>query len=201
MIIVDDPVLPLKIFSVDPATGKSGWSVLLVESLRPLVIRVLAHGQLDGQKLLRTKKELQLSFQKQYCVLDALYEAYVNLITEHSPDVVVSEGAFGYKHLNALISLTLAINTLRRASHTTIGKDVYEIAPMSTKKAFSGVGNADKDMMRRAYLASTYLTRTDVVDISEHEIDSVAHAVGYIKIHLLKDVDHKANKITLKSNK
>ena len=184
-----DITLPIRIFSVDPATGYSGWSLLELVSLNPLEIRVLHHGQLEGQKLLRTKKEMSGLFQKQFCILDALYDEYVKLLTLYNPDIVVSEGAFGYKHLSALISLTLAINTLRRASRACLNKDIVEIPPTITKKAFTGSGNADKDAMRVAYYDNTYLVRTGIVDITEHEIDAIAHGCSWVMRDILHSVE------------
>ena len=183
-----DLLLPLKVLSIDPAITKSGWAVLLVESLIPLRITILAHGQIDGDKLLRTRKEMLQTYQKQFCKLDALHEEYIRLLDTYKPDYVISEGAFGYKHLAALISLTLAINTLRRAAHQILNTDVIEIPPAITKKAFSGKGNADKDVMRQAYYDASYLTRSGANDISEHEIDAIAHGCAFVMRDLTKEI-------------
>lgn len=180
--------LPFRIFSVDPATTISGWSVLVVESLDPLVIKIEAHGKLDGDKLFRTKKEMAVIFQKQFCVLDAIEEAYTDLVTQYKPDIIVSEGSFGFVHLSALIALTLAINALRRVSQKVINKDIVIVPPTITKLAFTGKGSADKDMMRQCYEQAEYLHNKTMEDISEHEIDSIGHAIGYIRRDLLGTV-------------
>lgn len=182
-------ILPFRIFAVDPATGKSGWALLEVLSLSPLKIKIVDHGTLDGQKLLRLRKDLSKTFIKQYCVLDALYDEYTKLLEDFKPDHVVSEGAFGYTHLNALISLTLAINTLRRASHTVLHKDLVEIPPTISKKSFTGHGGADKDRMRLAYNTIDLLIRKDSnKEISEHEIDAIAHGCAFVKVHITQEI-------------
>lgn len=182
--------LPLKIFAVDPATTISGWSLLEVQSLTPLRIKVVRHGKLDGQKLLTKNKDLTKLFQRQFCVLDALEQEYIALLEELTPDIVVSESAYGYSHMSALIALTLAINTLRRASKVVLNKDIILIPPTISKLSFTGHGGADKDRMRAAFMTVPFLIHdiTSADQISEHEIDSVAHCCGYVRRDLVGDV-------------
>lgn len=182
-------ILPYRILAVDPATTKSGWAILDIVSLHPLKIVIVASGQLDGQKLLRNKKEMLTIFSSQFCVLDALLDEYERLIELYKPDQIVSESAYGYVHMSALIALTLAINVLRRASKRLLNKDVVTIPPTISKSAFAGSGGADKDRMRIAYQTNEYLE--GVVpnsEISEHEIDSIAHGVGYIRRDIIGDI-------------
>ncbi len=182
-------ILPYRILAVDPATTKSGWAILDIVSLSPLKIKIVASGQLDGQKLVRSKKEMIAIFPIQFCVLDALLDEYERLIELYKPDQIVSESAYGYVHMSALIALTLAINVLRRASKRLLNKDVITIPPTISKRAFAGSGGADKDHMRLAYQTNTYLE--GVVpdsEISEHEIDSIAHGVGHIRRDLIGDI-------------
>jgi len=184
-----DIKLPLRIFSVDPATTKSGWAVIELISLNPLKIKVLKHAQIDGQKLLTKNKEMSKLFQKQFCVLDSLEQEYVSLIELYQPDVVVSESAFGYTHMSAVIALTLAIDTLRRASKRVRGKDIVLIPPTISKKALTGSGGADKDQMKLALLSSKEIEFSESHEnISEHEVDAIAHNVGYIKRDITQEV-------------
>jgi Holliday junction resolvasome RuvABC endonuclease subunit len=184
-----DIKLPLRIFSVDPATTKSGWAVLELISISPLKVRVLKHAQIDGQKLLTKNKEMSKLFQKQFCVLDSLEQEYVYLIDHYKPDIVVSESAFGYTHMSAVIALTLAIDTLRRASKRVRGKDIVLIPPTISKKALTGSGGADKDQMKISLLSSTEVEFEEApVDISEHEIDAVSHAIGFIKRDITQEI-------------
>ena len=180
--------LPLCIFSVDPATGKSGWALLEVISLIPLTVHVLKRGEFDGQKLLRQRKEKSKYIEKQYCILDALYDEYVDLLTEFQPDIVVSESAFGYKHMSALISLTLAIHTLRRASITVLNKDLQTVPPTISKRAFADHGGADKELMMKAYLGHIWLTDECDNELTEHQVDAVAHGIGYVKRDITGEV-------------
>jgi Holliday junction resolvasome RuvABC endonuclease subunit len=184
-------VLPYRIFAVDPATGKSGWAVLDIVSLHPLEINIVKTGQLDGDKLFRLRKEMALIFGRQFSVLDALFSAYCELITEHNPNCVVSEGAFGYNHMSAYIAISMAIYELRRAAHVTINQDVIQIPPTISKKSATGSGGADKDLMRLAYQTSEFLKGIVADDlISEHEIDAIWHGVGFIMRDVLKRIVH-----------
>lgn len=176
-----DIPLPYRIFSVDPATTTSGWAMLEVTSLYPLQITIFKTSQIEGQKLLREKKEMSKLFSKQFCVVDALEHEYVKLIEEWKPHVVVSEGAFAHVHISAALALTLAIHALRRSCYNTLGIDIVVVPPTITKLAATGKGNADKDLMRLAYDTSTIFNKyNDGEDISEHEIDAIFHAHGYI---------------------
>jgi Holliday junction resolvasome RuvABC endonuclease subunit len=181
--------LPYRIFAVDPATGKSGWAVLDVISLNPLQINIVAHGQIDGDKLVKTRKEMSLIFQRQFCIVDALYYTYHQLITENKPNIVASEGAFGYSHMSAFLAISLAIHELRRATKDVLGQDITTVPPTISKLAFTGKGGADKDLMRWAYRTLDYLNGK-VLDeaISEHEIDAIAHGVAHVFRDILKTV-------------
>lgn len=193
--IISPPPLPYRIFAVDPATGDSGWAVLEVTSLHPLKIDIIDHGHVDGQKLLRTRKEMVQIFQRQFCILDALEYEYDRLVNLYQPHQIVSEGAFGHVHLSALISLTLAINVLRRVSYRLLKKDIVESPPTITKKAFTGHGGADKEMMRKFYHSNKFLSGTvKDEDISEHEIDAIAHGCGHVRRDLIGDVEQVSAK-------
>lgn len=197
-----DHILPFRIFAVDPASGKSGWAVLDVLSLYPLRVQIVATGQLDGDKLFRTRKEMFKTFKKQYCVLDCLYDEYCDLLKRYEPMYVVSEGAFGYVHLSAFISISFAIHTLRRAAHTILYKDPIEIPPTISKKAFTGHGAADKDMMRLAFNMTEILDKSMLTEeISEHEVDAVAHGIGFIRRDVIGDVEQISAKDKKKKKK
>ena len=184
-----DITLPYRIFAVDPATGKSGWAVLDLICLDPLKVKIVAHAQIDGDKLLRNKKEMASIFQRQFCIIDALAEEYERLLDLYKPNQTVCEGAYGHTHMNALISLTLATNELRRASKRILNKDIAIVPPTITKMAFTGRGGADKDYMRLAYQTNPYLEGVVADDlISEHEIDAVGHSVGFIKVYITKEI-------------
>lgn len=180
---MDDITLPYRVFSVDPATTKSGWAMLEVTSLEPLIIRVHKHGQLDGAQLLRQahQKEQAKIFSKQFCTVDALEAEYIRLIEEWDPHTVVSESAYAHIHISAALALTLAIHALRRATKCVLNKDIITVPPTVSKLAFTGKGSSDKDAMRAAYEVAPYLVRSGEDDeISEHEIDAIAHGCGHI---------------------
>jgi Holliday junction resolvasome RuvABC endonuclease subunit len=184
-----DITLPYRILAIDPASGKSGWTILDLVSLDPFRIIIVKHAQIDGQKLLRTKKEMSKIFPDYFCILDALEHEYMEIMKEYKPDQVVSESAFAFIHISAFASLKLVINAIRRASWLVLNKDITEVPPTITKMAFTGKGGADKDLMRWAYRTNDYLMNTVPDDqISEHEIDAVGHGVGHIMRDILKTV-------------
>lgn len=173
--------IPFTVFAIDPASGQSGWSLLLVESITPLKIKVLKHGVIDGNKLLKFRKDMKAIYPKNYCILDAIYESYCDLLKEYNPDVLVTEGCFVFKFVNAGFSLTLVINCFRRAAHHTLNKTIHEVAPMESKKAFTGKGNADKDKMREYFYSNAWLDKSECsIDMTEHEIDAIAHGCTYV---------------------
>ena len=201
-----DYKLPFRALVNDPGTGTAGWAVLDILSLKPLLIKVIDHGTFDGAKLLRRQTQMTKIYQKQFCILNALYDEYSELVVKFKPDVIVTESAFGYKFMSAFGALTLAIHTLRRVSAVLLGKDIIEVPPTISKKAFAGNGSADKQAMRRAFEAVNYLIRLGDIEtmcISEHEIDAIAHGVGFIKRDLLGTVvqNHAKDKRAKKKNK
>ncbi len=181
--------LPLKILAIDPAAaGISGWAELLLTSLSPLSITIGNTGTLHGDQVYRQKKDAYPGYSRQYCIVDSLREEYIQLINLIQPHVVVSEGAFAGNNISAVISLTLAVNALRTAAHVTMGKDIIIVAPRTTKKAFTGDSMADKDIMRLAFFTHEEFVHTkDNLEISEHEIDAVAHGYAFIK----RDITHE----------
>jgi Holliday junction resolvasome RuvABC endonuclease subunit len=202
--------LPLKIFSIDPATTKSGWAFSILESIDPLVVRVIAHGQIDGQKLLKYKKDMIPFYPKQFCVLDALEEEYTRLLTLYQPDVAVSECAFMHIHVNAALALTLAIHTFRRCVKNVLGISVIEVPPTISKMSMTGKGNADKDAMRVGYENAPFIIRTGANQISEHEVDAISHGCAFVRRDIIKDIiqisaketrDKRLERIRIKTEK
>lgn len=187
-------ILPLKILAIDPAAaGISGWAELLLISLSPLTIKICNTGTLSGDQVYKQKKDIYPGYSKQYCIVDSLREEYIALIRRIQPHIVVSEGAFAGNNISAVISLTLAVNALRTAAHVTINKDIVIVAPRTTKKAFTGDSMADKDVMRLAFFTNQELIHEkNNLEISEHEIDAVAHGYAFIK----RDITHEIVQIS-----
>jgi Holliday junction resolvasome RuvABC endonuclease subunit len=184
-----DITLPYRILAIDPASGDSGWAVLDLVSLNPLRIIIVATGHIDGQKLLRTKKDMSKIFPGYFCILDALEHAYTEIVNHYKPDQIVSEGAFVFIHVSAFASLKLVINAIRRVAWLVLNKDIAEVPPTISKMAFTGRGGSDKDHMRLAYQTNNYLLGQVADDmITEHEIDAVAHGVGFIMRDILKTI-------------
>lgn len=190
-----DIALPYRILAIDPAITKSGWAILDVVSLYPLRIIIVATGQIDGQKLLKTRKDMMTRFQSSYCVLDALIDVYEELMVRYDPDRTVTEGTYGHLHLAALISLTLVINVIRNLSKKLYDKDIVQIPPTISKVSFTGKGGADKDHMRLAYQTNVWLEGTVSDDmISEHEIDAVSHGAAHVRRDIIGDIVQMSGK-------
>jgi Holliday junction resolvasome RuvABC endonuclease subunit len=122
-------------------------------------------------------------------VVDALEDEYSKVIEKWKPDAVVSEGAYVGIHVSAAIAINLAIHALRRSTYHGIGIDIFVVPPSISKLAFAGRGGADKDAMRLAYTKATYiLDKPDEKELSEHIIDSFAHAIGWLSRDVLGTV-------------
>ena len=192
---------PIRILAIDPATGKSGYAILDV-TFNPLHVKVVTRGTLDGEKLYRTRKQLAQNFDRSYCILDALEEYYRELMAVYQPDIIVSEGAFGYQHLAALISLTQVILILKRIAHSTIGRAVVIIPPTISKLSFAQEGHAGKPEMREAFLNCPYLDRGENPEsASEHEIDAISHGIAYVNRDILHTVVQNQKKKKQKKKK
>jgi Holliday junction resolvasome RuvABC endonuclease subunit len=195
---------PITILAIDPAVGFSGWSHLEMTSSHPFHVNILRYGEINGKVLLKQRKEMAKIFKDQYCLLDVLEEEYTKLVKELNPSVIVVEGAFAHLHIAAFASIKLLIHTIRRVSEKVLNKDVVEIPPTVSKKAFTGSGAADKDHMRLAYQTNKYLSGVVADDqIGEHSIDSVAHGIGYFKVYVLGSIQiqSSAEKRRLKQEK
>lgn len=182
----------LRTLNIDPGIGKCGWSVLDF-TFDPFCITEVIRGTFDGNKLLRTRKELKTKFQDSYCKLDALEESIESLILQYQPDEIVIEGAFDHQYPATIISLTLVIGAVRRLCHKHLDKDVRVVAPRFTKMAFANHGNADKDLLRKTYLSYPRLIRYPEGEPTEHEIDATAHGIAYVLRDVLKTVVEKAS--------
>lgn len=174
----------ITVLAFDPGIGMMGWCVIQFD-LSDGTTKVVAKGLLTGQHLLKERKELQNKFSKSFIILEVYYEIFCQLIEDHKPDFVVTEGAFYHKFAQTYASLSLVIHTLRRACRIKLGIDLYEVAPMETKKEITGNHMADKNQIKQALLTRPGLTikespTASLDDVSEHEYDAIGHGLTFI---------------------
>lgn len=190
-----------RILAIDPAAGTSGWCLIEITGYDPITATIVAHGTVSGDKLVREDKPLFKAFGRQFSIVDRLELAYASIIAEHQPDIVVSESAFGYTHMSALISLTLVIHSIRRASRALLGRDIVTVPPTISKKSATGSGGADKDAMRLAFDKADFVTRGPIEDFSEHEIDAFWHGMAHVHRDIIGDIVQVSAKDKKKKNK
>ena len=174
----------IQVLAFDPGVGMMGWCHIQFD-LSDGTSVVLRRGLITGQHLLKERKELQNKFSKSFIILEVFFEIFCQLIDECKPDYVVTEGAFYHKFAQTYASLSLVIHTLRRACRIKLGCDLYEVAPMETKKAITGNHMADKNQIKQSLMTRPGLTIKEsptapLEDVSEHEYDAIGHGLTFI---------------------
>ncbi len=192
MVVEGEPA-SITILAIDPGFGRTGWAVVNYDPNSKTTV-VIATGTLSGDVLFRRRKEIKHLFSKSFCTLDAYEEEFSEMMQKYMPDYVACEGAFYHKFPAAIISLTLMIHVLQRASYAVLKRDIHKVAPMQTKKSVSGSGNADKDLIKASLLKDpsvVFGSNSHPDSLSEHEYDAVAHAVCFSRV-LLPEITAKA---------
>lgn len=174
----------IRVLAIDPGSGSTGYAVLDYD-LNTGHTTVLHHGVWTGARLIKERKEMQTKFSKSFIILDVYYHLFSQMMRTHQPQYVVSEGAFYHRFAQTYASLTLVIHTLRRACHDILDSDIYEVAPMETKKEVAGNHMADKVQIKDALLSRAQLTIVSeatiaIDDLSEHAYDAIAHGLTFI---------------------
>ena len=189
----------IRFISFDPSAGFTGWAIL-DHHKKEKKTYVFAHGLLKGDRELRKRKKIMIEkYGKQYSKQCALGEAFAELLTEYNPDIVVSEGPFAHKFINAYASLKMLILVIKQKAHAVLDKPLYEVQPTEAKLIISGKGTATKDDVKSSILN----VRKDIIfkkgdrvnkaNASEHEFDAIAVGYCFIKKYLpgllMVDVD------------
>jgi len=184
------PTPPIRILSIDPAGGISGWSVLEYYPDKKQVV-ILRHGLIKGEQVAKElKKTMMPAFSRQYTVLCAIRDTVAGLVLQEKPDYVACEGPFAHRFVAAYASLKLVVDRIRQAVHQVMNRDIYEMQPTEVKMDLTGKGTASKDEMREALLShksivTTPTTRLTLKDAAEHEIDAIGVGYSFIKRRLL----------------
>jgi len=167
----------IRVLAFDPGITSMGWS-LLAYDLTTGKAAVLARGTLTGQHLLKERKDMQNKFSKAFIILEVYYEIFCRMLRDYQPQHVVAEGAFHHKFAQTYASLKLVLHTLRRACWDVLGFDLYEIAPMETKKLIAGNHMADKTLIFES-------DEQPLDNMTEHEYDATGHGLTFIHKILL----------------
>lgn len=178
----------IRCMSFDPGAGAMGVAVIDYDTDTGK-FKVVDTMTVEGKKLLKQYKELRANFADSFCIQHAYYHLIVDdLYPKYKPDLFVSEGAFHHKFVATLISLTLIIGVIRRASQVCLGIDVGIVAPMETKKLIAQKSMANKDEIKAAILGNTNIIFEHILlpdELTEHEFDAVGHGCAYIMKNLL----------------
>lgn len=187
----------VRVLAFDPAITDMGWAYILYDTEKKVYV-VQETGIIQGSKLTSGMKLYEKRFQKAFMTAMKMYDVIVGLIFKFRPHYIASEGAFYSKFPQAWASLSIVIHTLRRAWYytiesslteavtTTMGDDVYLVAPMETKKIITGKGQADKDQIKAGILKfkNLFIKSPNKTKLTEHEYDAIGHGVTFCVLRL-----------------
>ena len=184
-----------RVLAFDPAISAMGIIVgdYHVDSRE---FRIIYTETYYGPKQLKICKEMRKEFKDSFCILSVMKDYLTNtLIPQWHPDYIVTEGAFYHKFVATLISLTLVNNVIRTSARDTIGRDIYVVAPMKTKKSVASKGDAKKDAIKEAITHHPMIKdcREGCEEfpwdgLTEHEFDAVGHGFSFCAMTWMPDL-------------
>lgn len=187
-----------RIMSFDPAIGDMGVCVADFD-VAARKFRVVYTQTISGPKFLKYYKSLRKSFKDSFCILTA-YKKFLTeeFIPQWKPDYIATEGAFFHKFVATLISLTLVNNVIRSSSRDTIGRDIFVVAPMTTKKNTAKRGDAGKGAVAEAVMNHPNIEYGNdflVWDaLTDHEFDAIGHGFSFCVNKWMPDLYPKKDK-------
>ena len=172
-----------RILAFDPAITAMGIAVMDYDT-RTKIATIIHTETIEGAKLLKDYKHFKPVYSRSFVIQTAIYDYAKNHLVPHwKPDYCATEGAFHYKFVTALVSITLVINALRSALRDTVVKELHSVAPMETKKEIASKARADKDEMKAAVLSSPHIffppDFKNPEFLTEHEYDAIGHGVTF----------------------
>lgn len=183
-----------RIMSFDPAISDMGVCVAEFD-IEKRTFTILFTKTVSGPKFLKYYKHLRKEFKDAFCVLTALKKYLTEeLIPEWKPDYIVTEGAFYHKFVATLISLTLVNDAIRNAARDTIGRDIYVVAPMKTKKSVAARGDVKgKEIIKLAITSHPMILPDNRGiglwdELSEHEYDAIGHGFSFCAMTWMPDL-------------
>lgn len=175
----------MRVLSFDPGIDFMGWSVIECSESNE-VCRVVACGTLLGKDYYKHHPlSLRKKFKRPFVILQSYKKVFRDLIKEHKPDAVVSEGAFAHTFIAAAFSLITIIHVLRQACYDVLEQDLHIVAPMQTKVTLTGKSMADKNMIKTSVHAhKDIILPKNSTALSEHTYDAIGHGYCYIQMCL-----------------
>ncbi len=178
----------IRLLNFDPGLTMMGWSLIeydLITNHKTIV----KQGTITGKTILKSRKDLQQTYEKKFIILWELEAILAEMMTEYDPDYVVSEDAFAHLFPQAFAALVLVIFAIRTAARKVLNKDIHLIAPRESKKAVSASGTSDKIAVQAAIgadptISFRTLKSSQGEEITEHAYDSIGAGIAFIQNHL-----------------
>ncbi|ABR30899.1 Holliday junction resolvase [Thermosipho melanesiensis] len=124
----------MKIIGIDPGYGILGYGVLEKSGNK---ISHITHG------VITTDKELSM-----YKRLQVIYEEFLRLLKEYSPDACAIESLFFYKNVKTAIRVGEARGVILLAT-SQMDLPLYEFTPYQVKNNITGYGHSDKKQVQK----------------------------------------------------
>jgi len=124
----------LRIFGVDPGTGKLGYGMINIDA-----------GQLKmvGYGCIKTPTTMALS--QRLCVI---FKEFQKLIKEFQPDIVAIEKLFFARNVTTAMGVSEARGVIVLAA-ALADINIQEFTPLQVKQAITGYGRAEKGQIQR----------------------------------------------------
>lgn len=156
----------MKLLSIDPGLSFTGYAVFAKDGFKTILL---------AADVIKLKSTLSIPEK-----IELLHDTCKEMICDHEITDLAFETPFLGKNAATFAKLSYIRGILYLLSQVH-NLNLHEFAPQAVKKAVTGVGNADKDMvaraMRRLYPKLIDNRRTDVTD---------AAAVGICAISLMR---------------
>ena len=150
----------MTILGIDTSLRSTGYGVLSVEGSR---LRAIDFGNI------RNAQKLPLT-----ACLRAIHAKVVELIAEHSPDVMAIESVIYGKNAGTMLVLGEARGAVLTAA-ADAGLPVYEYEPRRMKRAVCGNGLAEKEQIQRMIKV--------LLNLPEEPQNDAADALGLAVCH------------------
>jgi crossover junction endodeoxyribonuclease RuvC len=121
-----------------------------------------------------------------YQRLKKLYDALLDIMSKHKPNVMVIERMFFAKSVRAAISLGQArgIALLAAASE---GINIYEYSALEVKKAVTGYGGADKKQVQDMVMRILNI-KSQIISLTEDSADALALSLCHLNNLKLREL-------------
>lgn len=175
--------VPLRVISIDPGSGKAGYSVIDYSS--DGYVDVIYSNTLAGNALSALYFDNWLrDFHGERLVRNMAHGLFLNkLLCLYKPDFVACEAAYAGKFIAAYKSLTEHTTLLRAACYNYSPYLEFAMIEPSKVKAAMGVSgkSGDKTLMTKALAKRkdiNYASEIDFASLDEHSIDSICIGIA-----------------------